>query len=141
MATSRFAASADVRPIAELLRAPQGPEHQFVLTNPAYQQLIGHRNVLGLTVREAVPEAERLGFTDLLDSVFATEKRLSEKMSKLPFSVQLKDLQQRAIWISFISRSRTRLAMSPRFLSKGPTSPSGIDRRKRFGPPKLACGT
>ena len=50
----------------------QGPEHQFVLTNPAYQQLIGHRNVIGLTVREAVPEAERQGFTDLLDSVFAT---------------------------------------------------------------------
>jgi hypothetical protein len=22
-----------------------GPEHRFVLTNPAYQQLIGHRNV------------------------------------------------------------------------------------------------
>jgi PAS domain S-box-containing protein len=50
----------------------QGPEHQFVLTNPAYQQLIGHRSVIGLTVREAVPEAERQGFTDLLDSVFAT---------------------------------------------------------------------
>jgi PAS domain S-box-containing protein len=50
----------------------QGPEHQFVLTNPAYQQLIGHRRVIGLTVREAVPEAERQGFTDLLDSVFAT---------------------------------------------------------------------
>jgi hypothetical protein len=32
-----------------------GPEHRFVLTNPAYQQLIGHRNVVGLTAREAVP--------------------------------------------------------------------------------------
>jgi PAS domain S-box-containing protein len=50
----------------------EGPEHQFVLTNPAYQQLIGHRRVIGLTVREAVPEAERQGFTGLLDSVFAT---------------------------------------------------------------------
>ena len=50
----------------------QGPEHRFVLTNPAYQQLIGHRNVIGLTVREAVPEAERQGFIDLLDNVFAT---------------------------------------------------------------------
>ena len=35
-----------------------GPEHRFVLTNPAYQQLIGHRDVVGLTVREAVPELE-----------------------------------------------------------------------------------
>jgi hypothetical protein len=30
----------------------QGPEHRFVLTNQAYQQLIGHRDVIGLTVRE-----------------------------------------------------------------------------------------
>jgi hypothetical protein len=30
----------------------QGPEHRFVLINPAYQQLIGHRDVIGLTVRE-----------------------------------------------------------------------------------------
>jgi PAS domain S-box-containing protein len=50
----------------------QGPEHRFVLINPAYQQLIGHRDVIGLTVREAVPEAERQGFIDLLDSVVAT---------------------------------------------------------------------
>ena len=50
----------------------EGPEHRFVLTNPAYQQLIGHRNVIGLTVREAVPEAEGQGFINLLDSVFAT---------------------------------------------------------------------
>jgi PAS domain S-box-containing protein len=50
----------------------QGPDHRFALTNPAYQQLIGHRDVIGLTVREAVPEVERQGFIDLLDSVFAT---------------------------------------------------------------------
>jgi PAS domain S-box-containing protein len=50
----------------------QGPDHRFVLTNPAYQQLIGHRDVIGLTVREAILEAERQGFTALLDTVFAT---------------------------------------------------------------------
>jgi PAS domain S-box-containing protein len=50
----------------------QGPEHRFVLINPAYQQLIGHRDVIGLTVREAVPEVERQGFVGLLDGVFAT---------------------------------------------------------------------
>ena len=61
----------------------QGPEHQFVLTNPAYQQLIGHRNVIGLTVREAVPEAERQGFIDLLDSVFATGEAFVGKDVKI----------------------------------------------------------
>jgi PAS domain S-box-containing protein len=50
----------------------QGPQHRFVLTNPAYHQLIGHRNVIGLTVREAVPELEGQGFFKLLDNVFAT---------------------------------------------------------------------
>jgi PAS domain S-box-containing protein len=50
----------------------QGPEHRFVLINPAYQLLIGHRDVIGLTVREAVPEVERQGFIGLLDSVFET---------------------------------------------------------------------
>jgi PAS domain S-box-containing protein len=50
----------------------RGPEHRFVLTNPAFEQLIGHRNVIGLAAREALPELERQGFTDLLDSVFAT---------------------------------------------------------------------
>src|ERR1700722_2417341 len=49
-----------------------GPEHRFVLTNPAYQQLIGHRDVIGLTVREAVPEVEGQVFFDLLDNVFAS---------------------------------------------------------------------
>src|ERR1700685_3325819 len=44
----------------------QGPEHRFVLTNPAYHQLIGHRNVIGLTVREAVPEVAGQGFLAML---------------------------------------------------------------------------
>ncbi|HJQ59243.1 MAG TPA: PAS domain S-box protein [Vineibacter sp.] len=52
----------------------QGADHRLVLTNPAYQQLIGHRDVIGLTFREAVPEAERQGLTGLLDNVFASGK-------------------------------------------------------------------
>jgi PAS domain S-box-containing protein len=50
----------------------EGAEHRFVLTNPAYQQLIGHRDVIGLTVREAIPEVEGQGLFDLLDNVRAT---------------------------------------------------------------------
>jgi PAS domain S-box-containing protein len=50
----------------------EGPEHRFALTNPAYHQLIGHRDVVGLPVREAVPEVEGQGFFELLDNVFAT---------------------------------------------------------------------
>src|SRR3984885_1456371 len=50
----------------------QGPEHRFVMVNPAYLQLIGHRDVAGLTVREAMPEVEGQGFIELLDSVFTS---------------------------------------------------------------------
>jgi PAS domain S-box-containing protein len=64
----------------------QGPGHRFVLTNPAYQQLIGHRDVIGLTVREAIPEAERQGFIDLLDRVFATGEPFVGKDAKIVFS-------------------------------------------------------
>jgi PAS domain S-box-containing protein len=61
----------------------QGPEHRFVLTNPAYHQLIGHRNVIGQTVREAVPEVEGQGFLELLDNVFATGEPFVGKDVKL----------------------------------------------------------
>jgi PAS domain S-box-containing protein len=49
-----------------------GPQHIFELTNPAYLQLIGHRNVIGKPAREALPEVEGQGFFELLDKVFQT---------------------------------------------------------------------
>jgi PAS domain S-box-containing protein len=60
-----------------------GPEHRFVLTNPAYQQLIGHRDVIGLTAREAVPEVEQQGFIELLDSAFTTGEAFVGKDVKI----------------------------------------------------------
>lgn len=49
-----------------------GPEHVFELTNLAYMQLVGHRDVMGLTVRKALPEIEGQGFFELLDKVYTT---------------------------------------------------------------------
>ncbi|MEZ0241963.1 MAG: PAS domain-containing protein [Sphingomonas sp.] len=57
----------------------RGPEHRFELTNPGYLQLIGHRDVLGKTVREALPDIEGQGFYELLDSVFETGVPFSGK--------------------------------------------------------------
>src|SRR3984957_19524760 len=62
-----------------------GPNHRFVLTNPAYQRLIGHRDVIGLTVREAFPEVESQGFLALLDEVFATGKAFVGKNVEIVF--------------------------------------------------------
>jgi len=49
-----------------------GPDHIFDLANPAFLQLIGHRDVIGRPVQEAVPEIGRQGFVDLLDRVYRT---------------------------------------------------------------------
>lgn len=49
----------------------RGPEHVFEMTNPAYQRVIG-RDVLGRTVREAVPEVVEQGFIEILDGVYRT---------------------------------------------------------------------
>jgi PAS domain S-box-containing protein len=48
------------------------PGHVFELTNASYQQLIGGRDVIGKTVREALPEVEGQGFFELLDRVCET---------------------------------------------------------------------
>ena len=51
-----------------------GPEHVFRLANPAYLQLVGHRDVIGKSVREALPELADQGFYELLDRVFESTK-------------------------------------------------------------------
>jgi signal transduction histidine kinase len=51
-----------------------GREHVFEMTNAPYQLLIGDRNVIGKTIRDAIPEAESQGFTALLDLVYQTGK-------------------------------------------------------------------
>jgi signal transduction histidine kinase/ActR/RegA family two-component response regulator len=48
----------------------RGPEHVFDLTNRSYMQLIGHRQVIGKRVRDALPEVVGQGFFELLDRVY-----------------------------------------------------------------------
>ena len=52
----------------------RGPGHVFELANPQYYQLVGHREILGRPVREALPEIEGQGFFELLDEVYATAR-------------------------------------------------------------------
>jgi signal transduction histidine kinase len=49
-----------------------GPGHVFEMVNPRYLDLIGQRDVLGRTAREAIPESVEQGFVDLLDHVYRT---------------------------------------------------------------------
>ena len=47
-----------------------GPNHVFELVNDSYSQLIGHREVVGKSIREALPEVAEQGFVELLTSVY-----------------------------------------------------------------------
>lgn len=51
-----------------------GADHVFELVNDAYLQLVGHRQLVGRSVRNALPEVEGQGFFELLDGVFKSGK-------------------------------------------------------------------
>ncbi|HYD99665.1 MAG TPA: PAS domain S-box protein [Alphaproteobacteria bacterium] len=53
-----------------LIAMLSGPDHVFELANPAYLALTGHRELIGRTVRDALPELAGQGLIDLLDEVY-----------------------------------------------------------------------
>ncbi len=66
----------------------RGPDHMFEIVNDAYSQLIGHRDVIGLAVRDALPEIEAEGqaFLGLLDGAYSTGKAITGR--QMPLKVQ-----------------------------------------------------
>jgi PAS domain S-box-containing protein len=60
----------------------EGPEHRFRLANPAYSRLVGHREVLGKTVAEVLPDAVAQGYLYLLDQVYRSGKAFSSVEAK-----------------------------------------------------------
>jgi PAS domain S-box-containing protein len=49
-----------------------GPKHVFEMVNEAYYQLVGHRDLVGKAVWEALPEVAGQGFEEHLDWVYRT---------------------------------------------------------------------
>lgn len=49
-----------------------GPDHVFQMHNRAYSQLIGHRDIAGKAVRQALPELLGQGYYEFLDHVYET---------------------------------------------------------------------
>ncbi|WP_375766431.1 ATP-binding protein [Archangium gephyra] len=68
-----------------LMKAPaiiaihRGPEHVYEFSNPVNAQLLGGRELLGKTVRQAQPELDGQGFYELLDRVYQTGEPYSGK--------------------------------------------------------------
>lgn len=49
-----------------------GPDHRVAFVNNGYLKLIGHRDIVGRTVAESLPEAADQGYVALLDQVYAS---------------------------------------------------------------------
>jgi PAS domain S-box-containing protein len=64
----------------------RGPEHVFELANEAFVRLVGERELLGKTVREALPDVAGQGFYERLDHVYATGE--SSHTQEAPIKVQ-----------------------------------------------------
>ncbi|HEY8025895.1 MAG TPA: ATP-binding protein [Burkholderiaceae bacterium] len=69
-ATRRMQAIFSQAPVA--IAIMRGPEHVFDLANERYQELVGHRQLIGLPVRQALPEIEGQHVFELLDTVYAS---------------------------------------------------------------------
>ena len=52
----------------------RGPEHVYEFVNEAYYQLVGHREIIGKPLLEAIPEIRDQGFIEILDRVLATDE-------------------------------------------------------------------
>ncbi len=61
----------------------RGPDHVFELANASYLQLVGHREVVGKPVREALPEIEGQGFFELLDEVYRSGEPFTASSMKI----------------------------------------------------------
>jgi PAS domain S-box-containing protein len=56
------------------MAATHGPDHVFELANASYLHLVGERELIGRSVRDAFPELEGTGFLERLDRVYASGK-------------------------------------------------------------------
>jgi len=63
-----------------------GPKHVFEMVNEAYYQLVGHRDLVGKPVWEALPEVAGQGFEAHLDRVYRTGEHWAARA--VPIAVQ-----------------------------------------------------
>jgi PAS domain S-box-containing protein len=78
-----------------------GPDHVFQMYNPAYAQLIGHRDLAGKPVREALPEVVGQAYIGLLDAVYATGEPHEGRASRVELQ-RTPDGPLETVWLDFI---------------------------------------
>ena len=77
------------------------PEYRFELVNPAFTALVGQRELIGRTFREAIPEAEGQLYLDMLDKVYATGEPFVGKQMRAEFE-QVPGEGPKEVFISFV---------------------------------------
>lgn len=78
-----------------------GPKHVFQMHNPAYAQLIGHREITGKAIREALPELAGQGYYEFLDNVYATGEPHEGRGSLVQLQ-RTPDGPLERVWLNFV---------------------------------------
>jgi PAS domain S-box-containing protein len=79
----------------------EGPDHAFTFANDSFQRLVGHRELLGDSVCDAIPEFEDQGFLLLLDEVYRTGQSFTG--SNMPVRLQARGNEDAGIrFLDFI---------------------------------------
>lgn len=74
--------------VSAFVATMRGPEHVFDLVNPAYMRLVGHRDLIGKTVRQAFPDIEGQGYYEIIERVYQTGEPFEGR--ELPVTLQLR---------------------------------------------------
>jgi PAS domain S-box-containing protein len=59
------------------------PEHVFTIANKAYRELVGRGDLIGKTIRAALPEVESQGFYEILDEVYQSGNPYSANAARI----------------------------------------------------------
>ncbi|MFN7102529.1 MAG: PAS domain-containing protein [Pseudorhizobium sp.] len=59
------------------------PEHVFTIANKAYRELVGRSDLIGKTIRAALPEVESQGFYEILDEVYRSGNPYSANAARI----------------------------------------------------------
>ncbi|WP_026933110.1 PAS domain S-box protein [Christiangramia echinicola] len=78
----------------------RGPEHVFERANENYFQIVGHRDILGKTVKEALPEIEGQGFYEMLDEVYNTGKAFIG--NEIPVKIDAGEKELKNAFLDFV---------------------------------------
>jgi PAS domain S-box-containing protein len=66
-----------------------GPDHVYQFANASYRALVGQRELIGKSVRDAMPDIQGQGFFERLDAVYLTGRRFRAdavvvRMARIP---------------------------------------------------------